>query len=171
MRSHIKPPPTKYQANPIEKKDSSATQHLEQDKSLNTESRGFLQDRVKSASLVRNLQQVPVHIEESKEKIKDTVQLESSTINIPNKQTDSNARNKDQEDESNSKVPNSRDQEEERNNRNLTRTSTCETIKVSGKMPLKLSDRNTLNNLIEDAKCLSHQRSLDFPKIGNVDKV
>lgn len=145
---------------------------MEQDKSLNTEPRAFLQERLKSATLVRNLQQVPVQIGESnKEKIKDTMQLESSTKNIPNKQTDSNARNEDQDDESNSKVRNSRDQEKERNNRILTRTSTCETIKVSGKVPLKLSDRNTLNNLSQDAKCLSHERSLDFTKIENVDKV
>lgn len=170
IRSPIKPPPTKYQASPIEKKDSSETQHLEQDKSLNTEPRAFLQERLKSATLVRNLQQVPVQIGESKEKIKDTMQLELSTKNIPNKQTDSNARNEDQDDESNSKVRNSRDQEKERNNRILTRTSTCETINVSGKVPLKLSERNTPNNLSQDAKCLSHERSLDFTKIENVDK-
>jgi len=171
MRPHIKPPPTKYQASPVEKKDTSETQHLEQDKSLNIEPRAFLQERVKNASLVRNSQQVPVHIEESKEKVKDTVQLELSTINILNKQTDSNARNKDQEEESDSKVAYSKDQEEEKNKRNLMRTSTFETVIVSGKMPLKLSNRNTLNNLIQDAKCLSHERSLDFPKIENVDKV
>lgn len=74
MRPHIKPPPTKYQVmSPIEKKDSS-------------EPIGFLQEKLKCASLVRDLQEVPEHIEESREQ-----------IHIPNRQIDSNARNEDQE--------------------------------------------------------------------------
>ncbi|TKY72792.1 hypothetical protein E2542_SST01537 [Spatholobus suberectus] len=49
-RTHIKPPPTKHQTSLIERKDSSKTQHLEQDKSKNTEPAG-LHERVTSASL------------------------------------------------------------------------------------------------------------------------
>ncbi|XP_061362781.1 uncharacterized protein LOC133306471 isoform X2 [Gastrolobium bilobum] len=48
-RSHIKPPPTKYQESKTETKDSSKTEHLEQDESWNIEPAGFLQERVESA--------------------------------------------------------------------------------------------------------------------------
>ncbi|KAI5445859.1 hypothetical protein KIW84_013911 [Lathyrus oleraceus] len=108
MRPHIKPPPTKYQASPIEKRDSSGTRHLEQDKSLNME-----QEKSKSASLVKDLQEVPENIEESKEQ-----------IHIPKRQMNSNARNKDQEEETNENAACSRDQEEGKDYRNSTRTST-----------------------------------------------
>ena len=67
-RSHIKPPPTKYQASTIERKDSSKTQHLEQDKSRNMEPSDFLLERVKNASLVRELQHAPFYIGESIER-------------------------------------------------------------------------------------------------------
>ncbi|CAI8589860.1 unnamed protein product [Vicia faba] len=111
MRPHIKPPPTKYQVmSPFEKKDSSETRHFEQDKSLNIEPISFLQEKSKSASLVRNLQEVPEHI-------------------IPNRQIDSKERNEDQEEEINKNAAaSSRDQEEEKNYRNLRRTSTYETF-------------------------------------------
>lgn len=63
MRSHIKPPPTKYQASTIENKDSSEAKNLEQDMSWNTKpTTGLLQESVRSASLVRNLQQATVYI-------------------------------------------------------------------------------------------------------------
>ncbi|XP_058758601.1 uncharacterized protein LOC131631843 isoform X3 [Vicia villosa] len=88
MKSHIKPPPTKFQVmSPMEKKDPSETRHFEQDKSLNIDPIG-LQEKSKSASLVRDLQEVPEHIEESREQ-----------IHIPNRQIDSNARNEDQQEE------------------------------------------------------------------------
>lgn len=144
MRSHIKPPPTKYQSSKIETKDSSKTQHLEKDKSWNTEPAGFLQERVKSTSLVRDLQQAPVYTGESRKQInllnqvspEDTRQLkELSTINILNKQTDSNGINK-------FKVAHKTDTEEEKYNKDLMRTSTLETVTVSGKMSEKHSDRN-----------------------------
>jgi hypothetical protein len=117
MRPHIKPPPTKYQVNPIEKKDSSETQNSVQG-TLNIEPRGVYQEKAKSASLVRNMQQVPEHIGESKEQ-----------INTLNRKTDN-------------KVSScSRDQEEEKNKRNLMAKSTFETVTVSGKMPLKEEKR------------------------------
>uniref|UniRef100_A0A0R0I4M1 Uncharacterized protein n=1 Tax=Glycine max TaxID=3847 RepID=A0A0R0I4M1_SOYBN len=50
-RPQIKPPPTKQQESSIERRDSSKTQHLEQDKSKNIDP-ADLQERVKSASLV-----------------------------------------------------------------------------------------------------------------------
>ncbi|KAG5132987.1 hypothetical protein JHK82_024175 [Glycine max] len=49
-RPQIKPPPTKQQESSIERRDSSKTQHLEQDKSKNIDP-ADLQERVKSASL------------------------------------------------------------------------------------------------------------------------
>ena len=52
-RPQIKPPPTKQQESSIERRDSSKTQHLEQDKSKNIDP-ADLQERVKSASLVRD---------------------------------------------------------------------------------------------------------------------
>lgn len=113
MRPHIKPPPTKYQVSPIEKRDSSGTRHLEQDKSLNIEPIGFLKEKSKSASLVKDLQEVPENIEESK-----------GQIHIPKRQMNSNARNKDQEEETNENAACSRDQEEGKDYRNSTRTST-----------------------------------------------
>lgn len=214
--SHIKPPPTKYQSSTTETEDSSKTQHLEQDKSWNTVPTGFLQERVKSASLVRDLQQTPVYIGESREQInqllnhvspKDTMQLkELSTINVLNKQTDSNARNK-------SNLTHKKDIEEEKYYKDLMRTSTFETLEVSGKMPEKHLDINhpckldsvehfdskyysfessgvwifpdesrkicittigkRVMDLVEsqDTKCISHQRSLDFSKLENMEKV
>ncbi|KAJ1439856.1 hypothetical protein SESBI_02078 [Sesbania bispinosa] len=223
IRSHIKPPPT--QASTIEMKDSSKTQHLDQDKSWNTKPAGFLQERMKSASLVRNLQQAPLYIGESRDQInllndvspKDTMQLkELSTINILNKQTDSNARNK-------FKVAYNTDQEEEKNNKDFMRTSIFENVTVSGKMPEKHSDASegsyklciqrdspqkldsgvhfdnkyysyespgvwifpneprkicittsgkSVMGILEsqNTKRLSHQRSLDFSNIENVEK-
>ncbi|RDX83115.1 hypothetical protein CR513_35999 [Mucuna pruriens] len=50
-KSQIKPPPTKHQASSIERKDSSKARNLEQDKSRNTQTADFLQERVRSASL------------------------------------------------------------------------------------------------------------------------
>ncbi|KAG4990678.1 hypothetical protein JHK87_024135 [Glycine soja] len=50
-RPQIKPPPTKQQESSIERRDSSKTQHLEQDKSKNIDP-ADLQERVKSASLI-----------------------------------------------------------------------------------------------------------------------
>lgn len=180
MRSHIKPHPTKYQAITTENKDSSDTQNLEQDMSWNTKPTSFLQESVKSAPLVRNLQ-ATVYIGERGDKInllnhvqpKDTMQLELSTINILNKQTDSIAintgqeeeknnkvaYNADQEEEKNNKVAYNSDQEEEKNNKDLMRTSTFETATVSRKMFLKHSDRNSPSKLFS-----SKQNSRSSPK-------
>ncbi|CAK8531934.1 unnamed protein product [Lathyrus sativus] len=90
MRPNIKPPPTKYQVSPIEKKDSSDTRHFEQDKSLNIEPIGFLKEKLKSASLVKDLKELPENIEESKEQ-----------IHIPKRRIGSNARNEDKDEETN----------------------------------------------------------------------
>ncbi|XP_045789926.1 nucleolar protein dao-5 isoform X2 [Trifolium pratense] len=165
MRPHIKPPPTKYQVIPIEKKDSSETRKFEQD-TLNIEPRGFYQEKAKSTSLVRNMQQVPEHIGESKEQ-----------INTLNRKTDSNLRNTDQEEETNNKVSCSRDQEEEKNNRNLMATSTFETVK----RPLKEEKRRDKDSEVTYESCI--EKDLDnnyysfesseamiFQKIKNIEK-
>ncbi|XP_027360173.1 uncharacterized protein LOC113868610 isoform X2 [Abrus precatorius] len=73
-RSHIKPPPTKYQASIIERKDSSKTQHLEQDKSRTTEQADFLQER--------NAPYLATGTEGSKdEKIKEIKESKTKTSN------------------------------------------------------------------------------------------
>ncbi|KAL1363702.1 uncharacterized protein LOC107478820 isoform X1 [Arachis duranensis] len=46
MRPYIKPPPTKYQSSKIERKDSSKTRYLEQDKSQDAEPAAILQENV-----------------------------------------------------------------------------------------------------------------------------
>ncbi|KAK2395537.1 putative replication factor C subunit [Trifolium repens] len=153
MRPHIKPPPTKYQVNPIEKKDSSETQNSEQG-TLNIEPKGIFQEKAKSASLVRNMQQVPEHIEESKEQ-----------INTLNRKTDSNARNTDQEEETNNEVSScSRDQEEEKNKRNLMAKSTFETVTVSGKMPLKEEKRRDKDS---EVSCIEKDLYNNYYKFGS----
>jgi len=58
IRSQIKPPPTKQQESSNERRDSSKTQHLERNKSKKTEP-ADLNERVKSASLVRDLKHAP----------------------------------------------------------------------------------------------------------------
>ncbi|XP_012574189.1 uncharacterized protein [Cicer arietinum] len=133
MRSHIKPPPTKYQVSPIEKEDSSEAQHLEQDKSLNKEPSGFLQERVKSASLVTKEESIGQIKLLNYAQPKNTMQLELSTTNTLNKQTDSNARNKDQVEETNNNEAYSK--------HHMMTTSIFETVTVSGKMPLKEEKR------------------------------
>jgi hypothetical protein len=140
MRPHIKPPPTKYQVNPIEKKDSSETQNSEQG-TLNIEPRGVYQEKAKSASLVRNMQQVPEHIGESKEQ-----------INTLNRKTDN-------------KVSScSRDQEEEKNKRNLMAKSTFETVTVSGKMPLKEEKRRDKDS---EVSCIEKDLYNNYYKFGS----
>jgi hypothetical protein len=153
MRPHIKPPPTKYQVNPIEKKDSSETQNSVQG-TLNIEPRGVYQEKAKSASLVRNMQQVPEHIGESKDQ-----------INTLNRKTDSNARNTDQEEETNNEVSScSRDQEEEKNKRNLMAKSTFETVTVSGKMPLKEEKRRDKDS---EVSCIEKDLYNNYYKFGS----
>lgn len=57
-RPQIKPPPTKQQGSSDERRYSSKTQHLERDKLKKTEL-ADLHERVKSASLVRDLKHAP----------------------------------------------------------------------------------------------------------------
>ncbi|WJX28296.1 hypothetical protein P8452_17035 [Trifolium repens] len=82
MRPHIKPPPTKYQVNPIEKKDSSETQNSEQG-TLNIEPKGIFQEKAKSASL--NAAYIETGIEGSKyERIQNIEESKTNTSSDDN---------------------------------------------------------------------------------------
>ncbi|XP_057434151.1 uncharacterized protein LOC130726849 isoform X2 [Lotus japonicus] len=141
MKSHIKPPPTKYQASTTDTEETSKARHSEIDKSWNTKPENFLEEGEKSSSLVRNMQKAPVHFGESRDHMKqlnnvspeETQQLkELSTIKTLNKQTVSNDRKR-------FKVSYNTDKEEEKSDKVLMRTSAFETVTMSGTMPEKHS--------------------------------
>ncbi|KAE9608111.1 hypothetical protein Lalb_Chr08g0232041 [Lupinus albus] len=174
MRPHIKPPPIKLQPSTIGTKESSKTQHLEQHKSWNTMPQGFLQEKVKSDSLVRDFQ--------SREQINllhdQLLPKELSTNNIMKNETDSNSRNK-------TEVTHKKDIEEEKYNKELISVEdlvdkyySLESSEVwifpdqQRKICRTTIGKGAMDILeIQDTKCLSHQRSLDFPKLENLEKV